>query len=351
MRNRDVKRRKIRIASIIILSILVLSACQARNNTEVPDFQPVITSSVDYSNEENWAYHGIGETQDADVFLIAPTVFRGDEFILNMSVDDAEARERFIGALNMQRGIYEDSCILYAPFYSQAALTVYTTYENYQDLIYFDTAYADIRAAFLYYMEHLNNNRPFVLAGFSQGADMALRLMKEFWEHEEYSGLNIAAYLIGWVITEDDITSYPYLKMADAETDIGYIISFNTEAEDVTESFIVGADVKSLGINPLNWMTDDTYAPAELNKGAVFTNYTGEIVREIPQLTGAYLDPNRGTLKVTGLNRDDYPEILDFIGHGVYHVYDYQFFYRNLQDNVSNRVDAFLDFLRLDLAS
>ena len=30
--------------------------------------------TVDYSDPENWAYFGIGEDRDADVFLICPTV-------------------------------------------------------------------------------------------------------------------------------------------------------------------------------------------------------------------------------------------------------------------------------------
>ena len=65
-------------------------------------------------------------------------------------------------------------------------------------------------------------------------------------------------------------------------------------------------------------------------------------MKEIPALTGAYLDPERGTLKVTGVSPEDYPPVLDIFEKGVYHLYDYQFFYRNLQQNVALRVDKYI---------
>ena len=119
------------------------------------------------------------------------------------------------------------------------------------------------------------------------------------------------------------------------------VITFNTEAEDIQSSVIV--EGSTLGINPLNWKTDSTYADKSLNLGACFTNYDGEITKEIKNLTGAYLDPKRGTLKVTDINKEDYPASLPIFTDGVYHIYDYQFFYRNLQKNVGDRVESFLN--------
>ena len=34
--------------------------------------------------------------------------------------------------------------------------------------------------------------------------------------------------------------------------------------------------------------------------------------------------------------------MLSLFSDGVYHLYDYQFFYRNLQENVGVRLDAYL---------
>jgi hypothetical protein len=83
-------------------------------------------------------------------------------------------------------------------------------------------------------------------------------------------------------------------------------------------------------------------ADRSLNLGACFTDYSGAIASQIPEFCGAYLDPARGTLKVTDVDPQDYPSSLSLFPTGVYHLYDYQFFYLNLQQNVQTRTDAYL---------
>ena len=46
----------------------------------------------------------------------------------------------------------------------------------------FPIAMGDVREAFRYYIENLNEGRPFVLAGFSQGAQALVELLKELPE-------------------------------------------------------------------------------------------------------------------------------------------------------------------------
>jgi hypothetical protein len=48
-------------------------------------------------------------------------------------------------------------------------------------------------------------------------------------------------------------------------------------------------------------------------------------------------------LKVTDVTSEEYPPVLSIFESGVYHLYDYQFFYRNLQENVSARVANYLE--------
>ena len=50
----------------------------------------------------------------------------------------------------------------------------------------------------------------------------------------------------------------------------------------------------------------------------------------------------RGTLKVPDVDPETYVPGLPLFASGVYHVYDYQFFYRNLQENVALRLDNYL---------
>ena len=207
---------------------------------------------------------------------------------------------------------------------------------------YLSAAYEDVKAAFIYYLEHYNEGRPIILAGFSQGADMSIRLLKDCFAEDGVNDLLVACYAIGWSITAEELAEYPHLRFASGEDDTGVIVSFNSEAEAITDSLMIPAGTRTLAINPLNWKTDGTPAGKEENLGACFTDYSGNIVTEIPQLTGAYIDAQRGALKVTDVTPEEYPPGLPIFADGVYHLYDYQFFYRNLQENVGVRLEAYL---------
>ena len=298
------------------------------------------STAVDYSDEENWAYLGGDEETKADVFFICPTVYMGEEDSYNMPLDDEDIKYSFTGAINMEKGIYDDECSFYAPYYRQAALSVYELPEE-EGEQYFDLAYDDLSDAFSYYLEEYNDGRPIILAGFSQGADMCIRLMKEYFDDEELKDQLVACYAIGWRLTEDEVNEYPQLIPASGEEDTGVIVAFNSEAEDITDSLMIPEGMKTYAINPLNWMTDGTPADKSLNKGACFTDYSGEIVTEIPELTGAYIDDVRGALKVTDVTPEEYPAGLNIFVDGIYHLYDYQFFYRNLEENVAARLSAY----------
>lgn len=350
-------KRVIAIIMVLFMMLVLLCACAEEHGSTGVSTVPTITTNssngkndssdspkeeddaIDYSKNENWAYYGVGENKEADLFLVCPTVDMGKNGNYNMSMDDTATKESFVGALNMEKGIYEDSTTMYAPYYRQMTFPVYSMTDE-EMAPYLEMAYRDVAAAFEYYIENCNNGRPIILAGFSQGSQLLLMLMEEYFDNTEYSERLVAAYCIGWRVTEDDITKHPHLKMAQGEDDTGVIVSFNSEAEGVEESLIVPNGAKTLGINPLNWKTDSTVADKSLNLGACFTKYSGAIKQEIFALTGAYLDAERGTLRVTDINPSEYSNSL--FPEGVYHLYDYQFFFRNLQQNVAVRLESYL---------
>ncbi len=296
---------------------------------------------TDYTQRENWASFEV-ETENtrADVFFICPTVFLGDSKTFNMPLSDAQAKAKFLGATLMEKGIYDEESRFFAPYYRQIGLNVYAMEEKLRE-DYLETAYADVKTAFIYYLKTENRGRPIILAGFSQGAEMCLRLLKDCFQNDAIRQRLVACYAIGWRVTSEDLVANPHLKCATGEHDTGVIVSFNSEAESITHSLMIPEGSKTFAINPLNWKTDATLATKTENKGACFTNYKGEIVREIPSLTGAYIDPVRGSLKVTDVTPEAYPPVLSLFNEGIYHLYDYQFFYRNLQDNVRSRLNAF----------
>ena len=335
MRN-DRKYRKI-MAVIVWMAALLLLFGGAAAETPAEIREP-----LDYSDAQNWVYFGSenGEAA-ADVFFIAPSAFGGKEGSYLMDLGNEKGRNNFIGAINMEKGIYDQNTRFYAPLYRQAGYNVYTLPEEEAEPLKL-SAYADIRDAFTYYMDSLNDGRPLILAGFSEGAEMAVRLMKECFGDESLQKQLVACYAIGWGLTGEETENWPQLRPAQGKTDTGVIITFTAEAEDVTESAFIPAGMKTLAINPLNWRTDGEKADKALNLGACFTDYGGTIQEEVPALTGAYLDAARGTLKVTDIDPEVYNATLPILGPGVYHLYDYQFFYRNLQQNVQDRIQAYI---------
>lgn len=317
---------------IKIMLLLVLAAFCSMASAQEPD----------YNNTAAWAYWRVGESKPADLFIVCPTVDLGTGGNKNMSLTDENIKGNFTGALNMQRGIYEKNCRMYAPYYRQATLADYTLPRQ-DAAAYFDLAYSDVRAAFLYYMHHENNGRPFVLSGFSQGAEMCLRLLKEFGDESFVKNSMVACYAIGWRFTPQEAAEYPYIQPAKCADDLGKVIIFNSEAPEVTSSAIVPEGVKTFAINPLTWNCGSQKAPKTLNAGACFTDYSGAVVREVLQFTGCYIDSVRGTLKVTDVDKKEFVPGLPLFNEGVYHIYDYQFFYLNLQQNVNLRIKTFME--------
>lgn len=323
---------KTKMTALVLTLFLVFTLTGCQTNSE---------STSMYAQAENWAYLETDKTAPADVFFICPTVYGGEADQFHMSMDDEATKAAFLGATNMEKGIYDQDTRFFAPYYRQVGLNVYELPVEERET-YLATAYEDVKDAFAYYLEHYNDGQPIILAGFSQGADMSIRLLKDCFADKDVNDLLVACYAIGWSITQEELAQYPHLQFATGEDDTGVIVSFNSEAETVTDSLMIPSGTKTLAINPLNWKTDNTPAGKEENLGACFTDYDGNIGTEIPQLTGAYIDPVRGALKVTDVTPEEYPPVLSIFSNGVYHLYDYQFFYRNLQKNVQVRLDAYL---------
>ena len=316
----------------------------AAENPETLEFtkeaEAEASASVDYSSADNWVYFGVGDDKDVDLFLVCPTVDTLDEEF--MSLDNDVMKGYFAGALEMERGLYEESTRMYAPYYRQMAMNGYELdlTERERRLA---IAYKDVSDAFAYYLENENNGRPIILAGFSQGADMVYRLMEEYFGSEEMQQRLVAAYPIGWACTEDMVKEYPQIKPAQSADDLGVVISFDCEAPEVTETIVNPAGQKAYSINPLNWKTDSTPADKSLNMGSRFMKSSGKIKSEAEQLCGCYIDEERGALKVTDVTPEEYPAVISIFPDGAYHIYDYQFFFKNLQENVQHRVELYME--------
>ena len=110
--------------------------------------------------------------------------------------------------------------------------------------------------AFDYYMEHENRGRPFILAGFSQGAMLTLDILRHMSD-EQYSRM-IACYTIGYRLSAEDL-QHPHIKAATDESGRGVVVSFNsTQTRDAIWPLV--SEGAATCINPFNWKTDATPA-------------------------------------------------------------------------------------------
>lgn len=291
--------------------------------------------ALDYAAADLWVCRENEPAPDkaADVFFLAPTVCMSAE--KNMNVNSLTQRFIFRNAVLSEKGIYGTHARFFAPYYRQKSFVHYVDKEANE------TAYADAKDAFLYYLKHDNQGRPFVLAGFSQGSEHLLHLIKDVLSDPALADRMVAAYLIGWCVTENSIAGYPQLRPAQGETDTGVFITWNTEKAEVQHSLLVPHGTRAFCINPLNWHTDATPAPAESNLGGHGRSFTG-----LPDIKsgycGAVINTERGTLNPTFPPDVTDPLTLNPIfGNQIYHPHEPYLYYENLSRNVGVRIRAY----------
>ncbi len=321
-------RKKLMLLSTLLIS---LTACwqqafvSSQNN-----------SQTDYKQQESWISKPDTPAKQVDVFYIYPTVFSSDS-MLNMDIKDPEMQELVMATYRKQIGVYSDTCNVYAPYYQQMSMYVLNS-DTIDETPYLEIAFEDVKNAFMHYMQYENTeNRPFALAGHSQGSEMLLKLMKDSIFSTFPEKQLVAAYLIGYSVTQDDLDTYN-LKMAQNESDTGVIISYNTQSAPNLDSPVLTEGARC--VNPLIWTTTDSFASSTYNLGAVFINDNGGIDSIVPEFTDAQIDLPTGALIVTDSNTYGLPT--GSFDPGVYHKYDYTFFYLNLKENVNKRVGTVL---------
>lgn len=306
---------------------------------------------VDYSVKESW-YKLPEITKEADTFFIYPTVYCDfaegapdyaplhDEMMMS-GVEDV---------YHTQACVFEESTNLFIPYYRQANITAEIEAAekdgDIQSSLEGHYPEFDINAALDYYFENYNEERPFIIAGHSQGAAMTRLVLKNYFgEHPEYYERMVAAYVIGYSITKEDLKEHPYLKFAEGGSDTGVIVSWNTEGSGNKNANNIVVLDGAISINPLNWKPDDTYASAQENLGSRVKDVkTGKIEYEDIG-ADARLDTNRGVV----ICNADYPFIGEMsafdsaaiFGKESFHNGDYTFYFDNIKKNVADRINAY----------
>ena len=331
------KPRKYRFVVLSLLSALILFLnpllCRASSGPAKPFDFSTVPVSPDYSNMSSWAeIPSNAGTYPVDVIYFHPTTYFSDKN-WNQSIKESENDSGIYECIKTQAGIFNGCADLYVPHFRQTTIFFLKAPENSNNYHAIDVAYNDIERAFDYYMNNFNKGRPFILAGHSQGSQLLLMLLERRFSDKSLQKKLIAAYVLGWSVTEEDLKKYPHLKMSTTANETGCIISYNTQGIDPSVTIVRKG---AIGVNPLTMTLTSDFVPAEKNMGAVF--FTDDKMQYIPHYTSAQtvdgglsvpIPSNIKTLKST------IP--------GNYHSYDYSFFYCNLVENVRLRIDSYLN--------
>ena len=210
-------------------------------------------SRPDYSNLTNWAATPESDVQqfyipdesfkvnkinnDVDVFYIHPTGFYEKNWNSDMDRNKS-AFERTEIMLANQASAFNESCNIYAPEYRQATYFAFFD-KNQNGKKALDLAYTDVESAFDYFIENNNNDKPFIVAGHSQGALHAQRLIINRIQGTSLQERFICAYAIGYMIPDnlyDDL--FPSIKRSENYNDTNCIVSWSTVVEGFKLSLI-----------------------------------------------------------------------------------------------------------------
>ena len=294
---------------LLIVALLLVVSCAGNRKEYIPKVP-------DYAAADSW--YNVFRGGPADLFYIASTeVFdQTTEEGLEKhyaSVHSEADRAAILAELEgVDRRLSGDSLNYFSPYYRQMTMESYCEEKTVKERT--EIPLSDVRAAFDYYWKHYNEGRPFVLAGFSQGAQLAVELLKEMPD-SVYRHM-VAAYVLGWHVTEAELTS-PAVVPAQGATDTGVVICYNSVKTPAAANPLISAG-NCVAINPVNWCPDATPAPF------------------CDSLT-VHLDPESKLLLVDGYTRTDHAALPWFTGEN-YHTFEIRWYTPFLRENILERV-------------
>ncbi|MBR3224233.1 MAG: DUF3089 domain-containing protein [Atopobiaceae bacterium] len=312
--------------------------------------RPYVGTPTDYSNKRSWLSCPKDPSKRVDLVFLYPSSCHDPKAGIICSVHNRSMRGGAKRNFSQQATVFEPVANMYAPYWRQVngMKLSQMSFEEVDEAEWAEPR-TDVYAALDYYFEHLNQGRPYFLAGHSQGSRLCHMALSEYMkEHPDRYANMIAAYCIGDSLTRQYLEKNPHIRAAQGPDDVGVVVSWNTEgpANKGHDSLVVAPD--AISINPLNWRTDNTPAPAELNLGSFMPRLLLPGMRKLPVNADAVIDPERGTVIVTEprLSKCTITAIPGFkhletvFGPASYHGCDYSFFFLNIRENVRTRADA-----------
>ena len=238
---------------LILILVLLVCSCTPKD---------ILPAAPDYTNPILW----VTEDQDpegtgADIFYLVSTWEKDwpDEeghTIHYADVWNPTHRERMSREINRAAAYMAPGNRFYSPFYRHTTIEAYESRS--ESVIYQRTrpSMKDVCDAFDHFIRQREPGRPFIIVGFSQGAQAVLELLKHM-DDNTYRQM-AAAYVMGYKVTEEDLATCSHIRPAQGAEDVGVTICYNT-VKDV-KYIIPIISASCVGINPVNWAIDATPA-------------------------------------------------------------------------------------------
>ena len=286
-----------------------------------------------------------GEVPDFAVFFIHPTSYLSSDN-WNAPIGDEEAERIARIYVRGMASPFNAAEEIWAPRYRQATMGAFLTDEPEGDQA-IEAAYADIREAYRYFLDSIDEETPIVLAGHSQGALHLLRLLREEVNESPVADRMVAAYAIGWPISVDhDVPALGFAACA-TPAQTGCILSWSSFAEPADPSAVIETYANSTGFdgtlrgdsrilctNPITG-TFGGSAERDANLGTLVPDDSISNGELVPGAVPARCD-SRGLLLI-----GDPPAMGSYVLPGNnYHVYDIPLFWANTKADVARRVSA-----------
>lgn len=329
---------------IFLLLLIAFSSCSKKNYIKKNYQFKSKSNTPDYTDLNYWAAHpwkwdpsdsipfplkklSIRDTL-TDVFFIYPTSFiNTKDEKWNAAIDDSAINIKTdYSSILYQASVFNESSRVFSPRYRQANIKAFNTADTLKARQAFDTAYADIKNAFEYYIRNWNNGHPIIIAAHSQGTIHAARILKEYFEGKYLQNLLVCAYLIGMPVDKHYFTRIPSCKDS---LSTGCIISWRTFKRNYVDTVYVSKEkYESVVINPLTWTQDTLYAPVNLNIGGVLKNFN----KVKKGIVDAQIHQN--------ILWTSKPKFFGnfFLKTGNYHIGDINLFYSNIRQNIKTRI-------------
>ena len=289
----------------------------------------------------------ISEKSRAAVFFIHPTSFTKRNR-WNAPLDDKESQALARIFLRGQASAFNQIGDVWAPRYRQATIGAFLT-EKPEGQMALDAAYQDILIAFDYFIEHIPENQPIVLAGHSQGSLHLTNLLKDRVAGTPLANRIVAAYVVGWPVSVDADVPAMGLSVCEAPDQAKCILGWESFAEPAEYGRIIEVYDTTIGFNGeprkdtellcTNPIKGDlrSEAQAEMNLGTLVPNSELSDATLVAGAVPARCD-DRGFLLI-----GDPPDLGPYTLPGNnYHVYDYSLFWSNIRADVLRRMQTFL---------